>query len=816
MGVRSAEWPLPGRFLADEGSMTDRPAPYKRGGLAWWGRPWWQLAAGVGLIAATLAYYFSRSTPQWSPGGLDVPFTPVRLAGGLTEAAVLPAAPGSLAGCNVLLVTLDTTRVDRIGCYGNDRIETPNLDRLAADGVVFSEALATAPSTLPSHASILTGLYPYHHGARANGAFHLDDVHETLAEVLAGHGYATGAVISAFVLDARFGLAQGFQLYDDDLGGGPQTAALMYAERRADRTTDRAIRRLGGAGERPFLLWVHYFDPHATYQPPSPYAEKYGENRYDGEIAFVDQELGRLLGMLDELGLTGRTLVVVVADHGEGLRSHGEQTHGYLAYNPTVQIPLIMRCAGRLDGGVHIRRRVTQVDLMPTVLSLLGVESPVGLDGVDLTASSGVDRAVFIENLQGLMEYGWAPQAVVCQGAYKYIHGAQRELYDVFKDPVEARDLYSFRTDVAGRLKARLADLFGSDLDAALSPAPTRTVSPDESARLESLGYIVGGAGEACSIDSQPDPMVMLPILDRVAEVVNVYSGANNVDEAIRQLEDIARDQPGFLPAFKYLGHFYRRAGRLAEAERALRQCLRIRPDVAVLHLALAETLEAKGDTQGAVELYRRIIARHPRHYGARYRLGRALLREGKPEAAADHLEAAFRVNPGDRGCLVQMVRAFVASDRSDEARVVLSHLLEKNPRLPRVRAVLADLLGRQERYTEAETLLRRGVELMPDDPEAVGALARFLVQCPVEGIRQPAEGVSMMERVCRRTGYRDPLALYGLSLVYTMVGRADEGISVAGRAQAIATEAGKEELAKAITALLDRQTRASEPEAPP
>ena len=247
--------------------MSDRPAPRQKGGPGLWGRPWWQWVVGVGLIAAAAGHYFSASMSRPGLGRLSLPFARVRLPAGLAEADALPAAPGSLAGCSVLLVTLDTVRVDRIGCYGNEEIETPNLDRLAADGVVFSRALSTAPITHPSHASILTGLYPYHHGARANGAFHLDGRYETLAEVLAARGYATGAVVSAFVLDDRFGLAQGFEFYDDDLSDGPEPLLFMYEERQADRTTDRAIRWLDGVGERPFLLWVHYFDPHAAYRP---------------------------------------------------------------------------------------------------------------------------------------------------------------------------------------------------------------------------------------------------------------------------------------------------------------------------------------------------------------------------------------------------------------------------------------------------------------------------------------------------------------------------------------------------------------------
>ena len=773
------------------------------------GRPWWQWALGLGLIAAAVIHYFVTTPPGMRLVRLELPPKQIRMSSDLAEAEVLPAEAGSLAGCSVLLVTLDTTRADRLGCYGNEEIQTPNLDRLAAEGVIFSQALASSPTTLPSHASILTGLYPYHHGARVNGVFRLDESADTLAEVLSAEGYATAAMVSAFVLDRRYGLAQGFDTYDDDMSGEPEPDPFRYEERMAPRTTARAVEWLRAAADGPFFLWVHYFDPHAAYLPPSPYAEQYKDNLYDGEIALVDHELGRLLDVVEELGLTGRTLVVVVGDHGESVGWRWEAAHGHLVYDTTVQVPLLMRCGDRLGGGVHLTRRVTQVDLMPTILSLLGVTGPEGMDGVDLTAATDVERAVFVENVQALMEYGWAPQAAVYDGKYKYIYGPNPELYDLSADPLETEDLHASQPQVAAALRAKLADLFGSDLDTALSPTPTYTPTEVELAKLQGLGYVITSSGELPPAGRRPDPKEMLPILDKVERVVFGYLPHGEVEVACKELEELAQAHPDFLAVFRYLGFLYRNNGQLAQAEEAFRQALRIYPGATETIYALAIVLGMQGDDEGAIELLEQIIAKHPQHFSARYRLGLVLLQSGRPQEAAEHLEAAFELNPADKNCLASMVRAFVVTDRGEQAKAALRRKLEEDPRLSFVRGALAEALKREERHAEA--LLRDGVELMPNDPEAVGNLALFLAQCPDEKHRAPYEATALMEQLCQDSGYQDPEALYRLSAVYTVIGRYDEGLAVAERGRALATEAGEAELVASFNALMASQTQAKE-----
>ena len=290
---------------------------------------------------------------------------------------------------------MDTTRVDHIGAFAYDEIETPNLDALAAEGVLFELAVSPVPITLASHSTMFTGLSPNHHGVRENGTFKLGKDKQTLAEVLKEEGYATGAFVGTFTLDSRFGLAQGFDVYDDDLAAGNkgrrrswstwQGHMRPYGDRPANTVVEPAIAWLEEQNEGPFFLWVHLFDPHQPYEPPQPFLDRYPGRPYDGEIAFADSEIGRLFARLRSLGLAERTLVVFAADHGESLGEHGYTGHGMRLYEPAVRVPLIASFPGRLRQGRRVKELVRLVDLMPTVLSLLQIDVDRPFDGVDLT-----------------------------------------------------------------------------------------------------------------------------------------------------------------------------------------------------------------------------------------------------------------------------------------------------------------------------------------------------------------------------------------------------------------------------------------------
>lgn len=510
------------------------------------------------------------------------PMAPLVVAPDLVIADALTTRPGALRGFDVILVTLDTTRPDRLGCYGHAGIETPNLDLLAREGVIFSAALATSSTTLPTHSSILTGLYPQHHGVRTNSSFRLDDAHQTLAETLSEAGYRTGAFVSAFVLDERFGLAQGFDVYDADVHASSGLGG--FAERKADKTTDLAIRWIRKQRSAPYFLWIHYYDPHATLDPPSPFNERYAEP-YDGEIAFVDSELGRLLQAVEEKR-GHETLVVVVADHGEAMGEHGEQTHGYLLQEATLKIPMILYASSKLDRGVHVNTRVSQVDLMPTILSLLGVPAPRDLDGQSLTQAPARDRAVIAESAEGRVHYGWARLSAIYQGTLKYVHGPRPELYDLVSDPLERDDVFADREAEAAALRRLLDEEEGPSANDIVTSR--MDLDAEDVRRLEALGYAVGGDVSPDTEMNRLDPKDMISVMsqmqallsayDNHAEMTNLAKLMNLVrgrpvvasrPELVRELEQLASDHPDFAPVHQYLGAFYQEEERPEDAERA-------------------------------------------------------------------------------------------------------------------------------------------------------------------------------------------------------------------------------------------------------
>ncbi len=345
---------------------------------------------------------------------------------------------------NLVLVTLDTVRADHLGCYGDSQAITPALDGLAAEGLRFTSASSTVPLTLPSHTTILSGLLPPHHGLRNNGAGLLAPGTPTLATLLAAAGYRTAAFLGAFVLDHRFGLAGGFEVYDDEIPRDPKAGTILEAERPGRDVMDRALAwlRTPGKGDaRPFFLWVHLYDAHAPYQPPAQWAAKHPGRPYDGEISEVDEQVGRLLAELKSRGLDGRTVVAVAADHGEGLGEHGELTHGLLLYEPTLHVPLLLRAPWGLQPRV-VAAPVSLVDLAPTLAGLVGHPFPAGRDGRDLSRALLAGEEPAAGNVYAETRYpatfGWSPLAALRRRDRKYIASPRPELYDLARDPGEA------------------------------------------------------------------------------------------------------------------------------------------------------------------------------------------------------------------------------------------------------------------------------------------------------------------------------------------------------------------------------------------
>jgi choline-sulfatase len=405
------------------------------------------------------------------------------LVGGLWWRAADPRQ----APMGVVLITLDTTRADRLPAYGFMDASMPHLDRLAREGVVFDQAASVSPLTLPAHASLFTGLLPPAHGVRDNADSPLAPDHTTLAEILQGRGFRTGAFVGSVVVDADRGLAQGFERYSGV--GASDRPRPRRGQRRADEVIGDATGWLEEVAGSRFFLWAHLYDPHRPYDPPEPFRSRYADP-YVGEIAFADSQIGRLLEQLEAHDLLDRTLLIVAADHGESLGEHGERDHGIFIYQSVIRVPLIMRGPGIAPGRIGEVVRLT--DVMPTVLDLLGIPAPA-LDGVSLVdlmrgRRGDLDREAYAESLYP-QRFGWSPLRALRQGRYKFIEAPRPELYDLHRDPFEERNLYDERRPMADALAQRLA-VIGDREPAPGGRAEAGLVSPALQQRLAALGYV--------------------------------------------------------------------------------------------------------------------------------------------------------------------------------------------------------------------------------------------------------------------------------------------------------------------------------------
>jgi len=716
----------------------------------------------------------------------------IEVAPGLELVDSLPLESGALDDCSLLLVTLDTTRADRLGCYGNGAVETPALDRIAREGVLFSFATAVTPVTLPSHASVLTGLYPSSHGARANGLFRLEEGHETLAERLSAEGLRTGAFVSSFVLNAQFGLAQGFEHYDDELPReeGPRR---NFRTRRADHTTDRALDWLRETAPERFFLWVHYIDPHHDYAPPSPFRERYAKNLYDGEIAFVDAQLRRLMEALEELELTEKCLVVVVGDHGEGLGEHREGTHGYLLYESTLRVPFLMSCGKRLGGGKHCPRPVSHVDVMPSVLELFGLGTGES-DGVALNREAGEDRPLFFEALTGSFDYGWEPLVGVLRGTDKYVHSSEPELFDLTGDPREERNLFAVEGTRASALREALSEHYGPNLERVAQVAPTVQPSSSDLESLQALGYVGGGADEG-SASGLPRRMIAL-----FHRVERAKSSERSLDENVAGLRAVLDEEPDFYPAWKALGEVYVRHGELELGAEALSNCLRLKPGTPMDVFGLAAIRESQGRYAEALQLLAPVLHEYPGYLRAAH-LGAVVLGAlGRwPEAAARFKEVVDR-DPDyqDHLCMKQMMDAFGKAGRGGELENLLRGYLKRDPESTETRLLLASHLRRARREEQAVSVLREGVELTSVDPRVVEELALLLAKGSNPAVRDLRAAIALLEPYAE-PGAEDPQLMYTLCTLYGATGRVEEALSVARRARGLASRAGMDELVETI-----------------
>lgn len=652
-------------------------------------------------------------------------FSGLLLAAGLFGGAALLAAPAPKASPqSLVLITLDTTRADHLGAWGWPQARTPNLDALARRGTRFVRCDTAAPVTLPSHTSILTGLYPPRHGVRDNGTFVLADRFDTVAERLAARGWDTAAVVSAIVLAHRHGLGQGFRIYDDDLGSG-YAAGTEVSERQAEATTAAALAAAGRL-KPPFFLWVHYFDPHEEYRPPTRFADAAqatgGPHRlYDGEIAYMDDQIGKLLA-----GLPADVRVVVVGDHGEMLGEHGEDHHGLLLYRGARRVPLILAGPG-IPAGRSEECLVRTVDVAPTLLELAGAPVPAGLDGAPLLGRSVCGRTSYTESFLPFFTYKWYPLRSLSTDRFLYLKGPSSSIYQLPSDPEEKTDLARQQPGALRVWETRLRDLLkaaGETLDA---PVRAETALSEEQRRqLASLGYLSGGSGSAGPVPAKlPDPRQMTGLardLHAAAELLQ----KNKCAEALPALQDIVRRDPHNFPALNMAGFCLQEAGRLDSALNLFQQASRENELSATPVANAAGCLARLGRRAEAEKEYRRALTLDPTLGEAASNLARLLRESGRKEEALQVLDAVLAAGSHEEEVFEERGALLADLGRLADALRDFRESARRNPLDPVPLENAAHAAYRLGQAREAVQLYERLLQIQPnrlDAWKAAGAI---------------------------------------------------------------------------------------------
>ena len=654
------------------------------------------------------------------------------------SSATTPARVDSARRDNLLLITLDTTRADRLGCYGYPRAKTRYLDRLAAEGVRFEYALSPAPITLPAHASIFTGLYPPGHGVRNNGNFYLGDAHQTLATVLQKQGYRTAAFVSSFILDRRYGLAHGFDLYDDAMQGAQPEVIALEAERRGDRTALQLSQWLERqAAGPPFFAWLHLYDAHEPYRPPMPFRAMFAGAEYDGEIAFDDAIVASILDKLEKTGLRDRTLIAVIGDHGESLGDHGEETHSMFVYESAIRVPFLLWRPGLVPGGVVVQEPVRAVDLAPTVLELLGVPSLPRTDGRSLVAllkgtGSGSPPPAYAETYLPQFYMNWAPLRAIRDQRFKLIDAPKPELYDLKVDPREERNLYAEQPETARALRRGLEAITGGG-EGAMSVGG---LDREAMEKLAALGYVGAGAETAPvpAGQSRADPKDVIAVFNR-----------------LRRANTAVRDR------------------RFAEALPVVRQVLAADPKNAFARVVMGSAYMGMEQYPQAIEWFHKYLELVPTSAYAHHWLAVSYLKMGDRDNALREAAAALVIDPKFTDARIIRGGVLAARGDYDAAITELRTAVQTDPAKPMLRLDLAKVLGEAGHTVEAESEYRALLGLKPDDPTALIGL----------GVLQAKTGASEdAARSLRRALELDPGqdgARYDLGQVLEKQGRNDE-----------------------------------------
>ncbi len=629
---------------------------------------------------------------------------------------------------SVILITIDTLRADRLGCYGYRQIKTPNIDRICQEGVKFAHCVSQVPLTLPSHTTILSGTYPFYHNVRDNGGFVVPQQLLTVAEVLKKHGFTTGAVVGAYVLDGKWGLNQGFDFYYDNFDLAKyKRISLSSVERRAEEVVKHAIEWLSRNMNRRFFLWVHVYDPHTPYNPPPPFDREYAGRPYVGEIAYTDYQLGKFFDFLREKGLMDRVLLVIAADHGESLGQHREQTHGFFVYEPTVWVPLIIRVPLKGFGGKVVRQRVGLVDIAPTILDFLGLPVPPSMQGRSLVKylfnpDKEEDRVLYTESFYPRFHFGWNELRAIYWKNYKFIETTEPELYDLEKDPAEKENLYLKKPLLVKKLRRMLKKLeesYGKEslkVNFAGMDAETR-------AKLAALGYI------ATMVDTSrgkklPDPKEKIGIFNEIIAARNL-TRQGKLDQAIEKLKKILSQQPDIVDANFTLGNLYYKKKDYRNALKYFRKVLELKPDYNFAMLNVLNCYRFLGEVDKGIQEAQKFVKFFPNHPEFHLILGNFYLDKKEYDKAEESFRKAWEAGHSPLA-LRDLGILYLMKDELDKAEEYLRRAISEKPDIKMAHYHLALIWEQRGDMWKAVKEYEKELEVNPDNFKAHFNVARL------------------------------------------------------------------------------------------
>jgi len=647
---------------------------------------------------------------------------PALLAAWFLAAGCRAGAPADAAGMNLLVITLDTTRADALGLYGNKDNVTPEIDRLGRTGIVFEECYTPAPLTLPAHCSLFTGRYPIAHQVRNNGTYVLADSERTMARVLKERGYETAAVVASFTLAAKFGLAQGFDAYDEDFESG-RSILNFTAEIPADKVYEKFTRWLGRRTAQKFFCWLHFYDAHSPYVPHGPAAGGASSwSLYEGEVRFVDSYVGRIVQTLKDAGLYENTLIVIVGDHGEAFGEHKERGHGIFCYDESLRVPLILHNPKLFKQPRTAAGRVSLVDVMPSLLELFRMKTPAGVQGRSfwavLEGREKGRREIYFESLFGQEEFNWAPLTGLIDGPRKYISLPEPELYDLDADPGEARNLLAGEEAAAHAIDAKLADFVRRT--AATKGASRRELSPSDVERLKSLGYISSFSSKSAALT---DPKRAIDVYLEVVVLKDLLK-QGDYKKAGERLAEVLAHHPGTeLPdIYEIRYEVLMKSDRVPEAMDLLRQAIAKFPERESFKVFLAMDLIQSGQPAQARDFCRQLLAENDRMTAAHVLLGDSEDLLNDAGAALASYEKAAALEPQNGAIRVKIATQCLKEGDAARAQTILEELESRkaivdSPEFMEAMSGLGQALLSAGQTDRALDLYRKATAASPDSP---------------------------------------------------------------------------------------------------